>query len=184
MIKVFGMARGGTNILCNMIYSYPEVARPKYSELQAYIYRNNLASRIRIRFEKLLSINYVHTDNYDVDKRGGKKLRSIVDKMRDKNYLVKVMNGNIAYYDAINAAADKNIILLRDKMSVFGSMVRRGAKPVEAINNINNFYKFAEYFSKRDNLLIIRFEEMANDYGSVLEKVSDYLGYKKVDKVY
>lgn len=184
MIKVFGMARGGTNILCNMIYSYPGVERPKISELQAYIYRNNLASKTRIRIEKFLYMNYLHVENYDAHKRGSEKLKRIMDKLRNKNYLIKVMNGNIAYYDDINQSGDKNIVLLRDKLSVFGSMVRRGASPVEAINNINNFYKFSDYYAKRDNLLVVHFEDMVSNYDRVLGQVSEYLGYEKVDKVY
>lgn len=185
MIKVFGMARGGTNILCNMIYSFPEVTRPKYSELQYYIYRRNgYVSKIRRRLEFFLQTDQLDVDNYDADEKSGKKYKKIVDKLRDKNFLFKVMNGNIAYYDALNQQGDCNIILLRDKMSVLGSMIRRGAKPVKAINNINNFYSFAEFYSTRDNLLVIKFEDMLENYNRVLGQISEYLGYQKIDKVY
>lgn len=184
MIKVFGMARGGTNILCNMIYSYPEVERPKHVELQTYIYRNNPSSKLRIRIEKFLYADYLHNDNYDAHKTGSKKIKNVIGKLRDRNYLIKVMNGNIAYYDDINQPVDRNIILLRDKLSVFGSLVRRGAKPVAAINNINNFYKFSDYYARRDKLLVVHFEDMLSDYDRVLGQVSEYLGYRKIDKVY
>lgn len=184
MIKVFGMARGGTNFLCNMIYSFPEVVRPRYSELQRYVYKWKTFSRVRIRLEKCLSINYVDVTNYDAHPKGSRILQDKVDRLRSKNHLIKVMNGNIAYYDAINHPNDKNIILLRNKLCVLGSMVRRGAKPVEAINNINCFYKYSEHLAKRDNLLVVKFEDIANNYDHVLTRVSDYLGYEKVDKVY
>jgi hypothetical protein len=185
MIKVFGMARGGTNILCNMIYSFPEVERPRYSELQNYIYkRNTLTARIRQRFEKLTQKDHLSLDNYDIDKKSGEKYRKIMDSLRDNNFLFKIMNGNIAYYDFLNRPGDRNIILLRNKMSVFGSMIRRGEKPVKAINNINNFYRFADFFSKRDQLPVIHFEDILKDYNKELQKITDYLKFNKIDKVY
>lgn len=92
--------------------------------------------------------------------------------------------GNIAYYDDINEIADRNIILLRNKKSVLGSMVRRGAPPVASINNINNFYKFAEYYAERDGLLVLHCEDIISNYKNALCQVAVYLGYKPVQKVY
>lgn len=70
MIKVFRMQREGTNLLCNMIYSYPIVEWPKYSEPQAYTYGiSGRGHRLQQFSQMPLHCDYLRLDNEINDKQ-------------------------------------------------------------------------------------------------------------------
>ncbi len=70
MIKVFDMHRGETNLLCNMIYSYPAVERTRRSDSQVYIYGvSGLGHRLQRPSQALLRRDYLHLNNEINDKQ-------------------------------------------------------------------------------------------------------------------
>jgi hypothetical protein len=175
IILICGFARGGTNLLWNILQSHPDVVSPiyetgklfNYPELKAglFLYKYNIplyklvvdASLYRW---KLKNLN--HEDNkYAYENK--MYTRSLLQK---STLCLKSVNADIGYTDLLlSIYPDLHFIgLTRNGYAVAEGHMRRGASIKEAAFIYKNLAeKFEEYRSVTSKFTIIKYEDLIAD---------------------
>lgn len=184
MFFVVGCGRSGTTLLGSMLDSHPDLTCEIEKYQRDYLYLTN--------FPRDMSVPYVQAkvdafkERCSVDaarattKLWGNKItaNSFYGLTVPPNLASKEPVANpLAYFFDVAFADVKVIFIVRDAHANIQSMMNRGGRtPIQACRFYERAIQLWQFLARRDNTLLVKFEDLILEPQETLTKCADFLG--------